>query len=125
MSGRDHTRARRQQTNSTQKHSRVPRKPPSIMQFSERCEFCRTGRSTRSGLSTERRDHRISSPPITTRANSTGDERAPSASGAKFSPESAPVILPRELVHDIDTPEDWANAELAFTALRLAEGRRL
>jgi pseudaminic acid cytidylyltransferase len=42
-----------------------------------------------------------------------------------FSPESAPVILPRELVHDIDTPEDWANAELAFTALRLAEGRRL
>ena len=42
-----------------------------------------------------------------------------------FSPESALVILPRELVHDIDTPEDWANAELAFTALRLAEGRRL
>ena len=42
-----------------------------------------------------------------------------------FSPESTPVILPRELVHDIDTPEDWANAELAFTALRLAEGRRL
>jgi pseudaminic acid cytidylyltransferase len=42
-----------------------------------------------------------------------------------FSPESAPVILPRELVHDIDTPEDWANAELAFAALRAAEGRRL
>jgi pseudaminic acid cytidylyltransferase len=42
-----------------------------------------------------------------------------------FSPESTPVVLPRELVHDIDTPEDWANAELAFAALRLAEGRRL
>jgi pseudaminic acid cytidylyltransferase len=42
-----------------------------------------------------------------------------------FSPESMPVVLPRELVHDIDTPEDWANAELAFAALRLAEGRRL
>ncbi|HZZ22133.1 MAG TPA: hypothetical protein VFE60_05960 [Roseiarcus sp.] len=42
-----------------------------------------------------------------------------------FSPESAPVILPRELAHDIDTPEDWANAELAFAALRLAESRRL
>lgn len=42
-----------------------------------------------------------------------------------FSPESAPVILPRELLHDIDTPEDWANAELAFAALRLAESRRL
>src|ERR1700722_772400 len=42
-----------------------------------------------------------------------------------FSPESAPVILPRELVHDIDTPEDWASAELAFTAPRLADGRRL
>jgi len=42
-----------------------------------------------------------------------------------FSPESMPVVLPRERVHDIDTPEDWANAELAFAALRLAEGRRL
>ena len=42
-----------------------------------------------------------------------------------FSPESAPIILPRELVHDIDTPEDWANAELALAALRLAESRRL
>jgi CMP-N-acetylneuraminic acid synthetase len=41
------------------------------------------------------------------------------------SPESAPVTLPRELVHDIDTPGDWANAELALAALRLAEGRRL
>jgi pseudaminic acid cytidylyltransferase len=42
-----------------------------------------------------------------------------------FSPESAPVILPRELVRDIDTPEDWANAEHTLAALRLAEGRRL
>jgi hypothetical protein len=31
----------------------------------------------------------------------------------------------RNAYSDIDTPEDWANAELAFTALRLAEGRRL
>lgn len=42
-----------------------------------------------------------------------------------FSPESAPVILPREQVHDIDTSEDWANAELALAAPRLAESRRL
>jgi pseudaminic acid cytidylyltransferase len=42
-----------------------------------------------------------------------------------FSPESTPVVPPRERTHDIDTPEDWANAELAFAALRLAEGRRL
>jgi len=30
-----------------------------------------------------------------------------------FSARSAPVILPRERVQDIDTPEDWANAEVA------------
>lgn len=33
---------------------------------------------------------------------------------AMFSPSSHPVIIPRERVHDIDTPEDWARAELAF-----------
>jgi pseudaminic acid cytidylyltransferase len=35
-----------------------------------------------------------------------------------FSPESVPVILPRYLVHDIDTEEDWVRAELAYQALR-------
>lgn len=35
-----------------------------------------------------------------------------------FAPHSAPVILPRWRVHDIDTPEDWTRAELVFRALR-------
>jgi N-acylneuraminate cytidylyltransferase len=35
-----------------------------------------------------------------------------------FSPVSAPVILPRHLVHDIDTPEDWDAAEVAFEVLK-------
>lgn len=35
-----------------------------------------------------------------------------------FSPDSAPVILPRHLVQDIDTPEDWTTAEWMFRALR-------
>jgi pseudaminic acid cytidylyltransferase len=34
-----------------------------------------------------------------------------------FSPAAAPVILPRKLVHDIDTPEDWEAAELAYAVL--------
>ena len=37
-----------------------------------------------------------------------------------FSPESVPVVLPRYLVHDIDTEEDWVRAELAYGALRAA-----
>jgi N-acylneuraminate cytidylyltransferase len=37
-----------------------------------------------------------------------------------FSPESVPVILPRYLVHDIDTEEDWVRAELAYQTLRAA-----
>jgi N-acylneuraminate cytidylyltransferase len=37
-----------------------------------------------------------------------------------FSPESVPVILPRYLVYDIDTEEDWVRAELAYPALRAA-----
>ena len=36
---------------------------------------------------------------------------------ATFSPESIPVILPRYLVQDIDTPEDWKRAELMYQAL--------
>jgi pseudaminic acid cytidylyltransferase len=35
-----------------------------------------------------------------------------------YSTESVPIILPRYLVHDIDTPEDWQRAELIFTALQ-------
>jgi N-acylneuraminate cytidylyltransferase len=35
-----------------------------------------------------------------------------------FSPASLPVILPRHLVQDIDTDEDWLRAELMFQALQ-------
>lgn len=35
-----------------------------------------------------------------------------------FSPESAAVVLPRYLVQDIDTLEDWKRAELMFNAIR-------
>ncbi|MHC8321673.1 pseudaminic acid cytidylyltransferase [Pseudomonas sp. GB2N2] len=35
-----------------------------------------------------------------------------------FSPASLPVILPRHLVQDIDTAEDWARAEYLFAALK-------
>ncbi len=34
-----------------------------------------------------------------------------------FSQESIPVVLPRHLVQDIDTLEDWRRAELMFAAL--------
>lgn len=34
-----------------------------------------------------------------------------------FSPDSAPVILPRHRVQDIDTLEDWARAEWMFKAM--------
>ena len=34
-----------------------------------------------------------------------------------FSSRSYPVVLPRHLVQDIDTPEDWTRAELMFSAL--------
>jgi pseudaminic acid cytidylyltransferase len=35
-----------------------------------------------------------------------------------FSSDSAPVLLPRHRVQDIDTPEDWRTAEWMFQALR-------
>lgn len=35
-----------------------------------------------------------------------------------FSPISAPVILPRNLVVDIDMPEDWEVAEVAYRVLK-------
>ncbi|MHB1349612.1 MAG: pseudaminic acid cytidylyltransferase [Desulfobulbaceae bacterium] len=34
-----------------------------------------------------------------------------------FSPKSVPVVLPRYLVQDIDTPEDWLRAELMYAAM--------
>jgi N-acylneuraminate cytidylyltransferase len=39
-----------------------------------------------------------------------------------FNARSAPVILPRERVQDIDTPEDWESAELAHEILKRGEG---
>lgn len=41
-----------------------------------------------------------------------------------FSPASLPVILPRHLVQDIDTPEDWRRAELMYQAFQLDKGER-
>lgn len=39
---------------------------------------------------------------------------------ALFSPASLPVVLPRHLVQDIDTLEDWQCAEYMYRALQLA-----
>lgn len=36
-----------------------------------------------------------------------------------FSPASLPIILPRHLVQDIDTEEDWHRAELMYKAWRM------
>lgn len=38
-----------------------------------------------------------------------------------FSPDAAPVVLPRHRVQDIDTPEDWERAEWLFKAMMQAE----
>ncbi|WP_020675714.1 pseudaminic acid cytidylyltransferase [Geopsychrobacter electrodiphilus] len=38
-----------------------------------------------------------------------------------FSPASVPVILPRHLVQDIDTEEDWERAELMYKAWESAQ----
>jgi pseudaminic acid cytidylyltransferase len=38
-----------------------------------------------------------------------------------YGPDALPVILPRYLVQDIDTPEDWETAEHMFQALQLRE----
>ena len=34
-----------------------------------------------------------------------------------FSPQSCAILLPRERVQDIDTPEDWKRAEIMFQVL--------
>lgn len=39
---------------------------------------------------------------------------------ATFAPHSIPVILPRYLVQDIDTPEDWERAEFMYRAYKLS-----
>lgn len=39
-----------------------------------------------------------------------------------FSERSAPVMLPRHRVQDIDTPEDWLRAELMFKLLASMDG---
>lgn len=39
------------------------------------------------------------------------------AEGVVYAEDSRPVILPRHLVQDIDTPEDWERAERMFAAL--------
>lgn len=38
-----------------------------------------------------------------------------------FSHASMPVILPRHMVQDIDTMEDWHRAEFMYTAMKMAE----
>jgi pseudaminic acid cytidylyltransferase len=38
-----------------------------------------------------------------------------------YSDDAMPVILPRYLVQDIDTPEDWKRAEFMFEALKKEE----
>lgn len=38
-----------------------------------------------------------------------------------FGASSAPVIVPRHLAQDIDTPEDWTNAEIIFQMLQEQE----
>jgi pseudaminic acid cytidylyltransferase len=40
-----------------------------------------------------------------------------------YSPDALPVCLPRKIVQDIDTPEDWECAELMFEALRNSSER--
>jgi N-acylneuraminate cytidylyltransferase len=39
-----------------------------------------------------------------------------------FSTVSIPIVLPRHLVQDIDTLEDWKRAELMFSALQMGKG---
>ncbi len=42
-----------------------------------------------------------------------------------FDSHSIPFILPRYMVHDIDTPEDWEMAELVFKALLRQHSNRM
>lgn len=49
-----------------------------------------------------------------------GDTAAWRSDLALFGPDTAPIHLPRWRVQDIDTPEDWEQAELMFRALSLS-----
>lgn len=40
-----------------------------------------------------------------------------------FSPDSAPVLLPRHRVQDIDTAEDWERAEWMFKTMQVQAGQ--
>lgn len=40
-----------------------------------------------------------------------------------FSQDAAPVLLPRQRVQDIDTPEDWQRAEWQFKAMQHEQGQ--
>tara|TARA_R110002167_G_scaffold2178_2_gene11082 strand:+ start:3716 stop:4426 length:711 start_codon:yes stop_codon:yes gene_type:complete len=42
---------------------------------------------------------------------------------ALYGPDTIGVSIPRYLVQDIDTPEDWETAELMYEALRLRDSR--
>lgn len=39
-----------------------------------------------------------------------------------FGPDSTPVLLPRYRVQDVDTPEDWLQAEFMFKAMQAQSG---
>jgi len=39
-----------------------------------------------------------------------------------FDEDSIPIILPRHLVQDIDTPEDWKRAEIMYRVMKEQEG---
>jgi pseudaminic acid cytidylyltransferase len=41
-----------------------------------------------------------------------------------YHPESTTIVLPRHLVQDIDTEEDWTHAEILYRAQRALEGQR-
>lgn len=43
-------------------------------------------------------------------------------SGTFFSDDAHPIILPRYLVQDVDTEEDWLQAELMYRALQANNG---
>ena len=39
-----------------------------------------------------------------------------------YGPNTVPIVLPRHLVQDIDTEEDWQSAEWKFKAMRVSGG---
>lgn len=45
-----------------------------------------------------------------------------SPAGIMFGEQSIPVVIPRYLVQDIDTPEDWLRAELMYEVIKRTDG---